>query len=222
MNDLKPTEAQYDLEIISNVIQGQKELYERIIRKYNPRMYRIAMSIVKDKDEAEEIMQIAYIKAYEHLEKFQGKSLFSTWLTRILINEGLQVVKSKKRHEVIDWNDMNQNKKNTDHVNPLGQVMNEELKAILERSIEQLPDKYRTVFVMRELENMSVAETMSCLDLTESNVKVRLNRAKEMLRESLSEYYRYNEVYGFHLSRCNRIVARVLEKIHAMGLKVKS
>jgi RNA polymerase sigma-70 factor (ECF subfamily) len=214
MKDLKPTEPQYDNEIISKVIQGEKELYERIIRKYNPRLYRVAMSIVKDEDDAEEIMQIAYIKAYENLGKFEGKSSFSTWLTRILINEGLQILKTKKRHEVMDWSDMSKEKKNIDDSNPLGQVMNQELKLILEHSIEQLPDKYRTVFVMRELENMSVAETMGCLDLTESNVKVRLNRAKEMLRESLSEYYRYNEVYSFHLSRCNRIVEKVYQKIN--------
>jgi RNA polymerase sigma factor (sigma-70 family) len=214
MKDLMPTEPQYDNEVISKVIQGQKDLYERIIRKYNPRLYRVAMSIVKDQEEAEEIMQIAYIKAYENLEKFEGKSSFSTWLTRILINEGLQMLKNKKRHEVMDWSDMKHDKKNIDNTNPLGQVMNEELKIILERSIEQLPDKYRTVFVMRELENMSIAETMGCLGLTESNVKVRLNRAKEMLRESLSEYYRYNDIYSFHLSRCNRIVEKVFQKIN--------
>lgn len=207
-------EPPYDFEIISKVIQGQKELYERIIRKYNPRLYRIAMSLVKDEDEAEEIMQIAYIKAYENLEKFEGKSSFSTWLTRILINEGLQILKTKKRHEVMDWSDMEPHKKNIDNTNPLGQVLNEELKILLERAIEQLPDKYRTVFVMRELENMSIAETMECLSLTESNVKVRLNRAKEMLRETLSTYYQNSEIYSFHLSRCNRIVEKVFQKIN--------
>ncbi len=214
MKEYTHDEALSDKEIIAQVLKGHKNLYEKIIRKYNPRLYRIAFSLVKDYSDAEEIMQIAYIKAYENLEKFEGKAEFSTWLTKILINEGLQLLRNKKRYETMDSNDQHTEKKNKElPYTPLDKVVNEELKQLLENSIGQLPDKYRTVFVMREMEQMSVSETMGCLDLSESNVKVRLNRAKEMLRESLSDYYRYTDLYNFHLSRCNKIVENVLQKI---------
>jgi RNA polymerase sigma-70 factor (ECF subfamily) len=91
--------------------------------------------------------------------------------------------------------------------------MNTELRNILENALIKLPEKYRLVFVMREVEDMSTAETMECLSLSESNVKVRLNRAKELLRTSLSQYYKTEELFDFHLSKCDKIVANVLSII---------
>ena len=100
-----------------------------------------------------------------------------------------------------------------DSQTPLMNVVNSELKAILEKAIRQLPEKYRTVFIMREIENMNVAETQECLDLSEVNVKVRLNRAKAMLKNSLAEYYQKDDILNFHLSRCDRIVENVMRQI---------
>jgi RNA polymerase sigma factor (sigma-70 family) len=204
-----------DNEVISGVLQGEKNLYALIMRKYNQRLYRVGMSIINDDAEVEDVMQVTYIKAYENLGKFEFKSAFSTWLTRILINESL--LRVKKRKQSLNMNDGISNQIDQPHLvdsqTPLMNVVNSELKVILEKSIQQLPEKYRTVFIMREIENMNVAETRECLDLSEANVKVRLNRAKAMLKNSLSAYYQKDDILNFHLLRCDRIVENVMKKI---------
>ena len=96
---------------------------------------------------------------------------------------------------------------------PFTKVLNSELKTALEKAIHQLPEKYRTVFIMREIENMNIAETQECLDLSEVNVKVRLNRAKVMLRNSLSAFYKKEDILHFHLTRCDRMVELILNYI---------
>ena len=199
-----------DEEVIKAVLAGEKRLYEVIMRKYNQRLYRIVMSVINDANEEEDIMQVAYIKAYEHLADFKFESAFSTWLTRIAINESLRCLRSKKQVAKLD---SIENVKQANELTPIQNVMNKELQNLLENALVQLPEKYRLVFVMREVEDMSTMETMECLNLSESNVKVRLNRAKEMLRDSLSGYYKSNELYGFHLTRCNMIVKNVLANI---------
>ena len=205
-----------DNEIISRVLNGEKNLYANIVRKYNQRLYRVGMSIINDDTEVEDVMQVAYIKAYENLGKFAFKSAFSTWITRILINESL--LRLKKRKQSLNINDdiiSNQiyQQHPVDVQTPLMNVVNSELKVILEKAIRQLPEKYRTVFVMREIESMNIAETRECLDLSEVNVKVRLNRAKAMLKNSLAEYYRKEDILNFHLSRCDKIVENVMKQV---------
>jgi RNA polymerase sigma factor (sigma-70 family) len=195
-----------DEEIIQRVISGEKQLYEHIIRKYNQRLYRICLSIVNEDRDIEDIMQNAYVNAYRQLESFKGKASFSTWLTRILINESL--LWKKKRKRVVEGVDTE-----ADHKTPLKELMNKELKAVLEKAVSSLPEKYRTIFVMREVEDMSVKETMDVLSLTEANVKVRLNRAKDMLRDTLSGFYNSREMFEFNLVRCDRIVENVFARI---------
>jgi RNA polymerase sigma factor (sigma-70 family) len=195
-----------DEEIIQRVISGEKQLYEHIIRKYNQRLYRICLSIVNEDRDIEDIMQNAYVNAYRQLESFKGKASFSTWLTRILINESL--LWKKKRKRVVEGEDTE-----ADNKTPLKELMNKELKAVLEKAVSGLPEKYRTIFVMREVEDMSVKETMDVLSLTEANVKVRLNRAKDMLRDSLSGFYKSREMFEFNLVRCDRIVQNVFARI---------
>jgi len=208
-----------DEELITRILNGETHLYEHIVRKYNQRMYRICMSIIHDDNEAEDLMQNAYIKAYENLHSFKGKSKFSTWLLRILINESLLWLQRNKRkinfqQGVLKENSLKSvNQKNT----PAQQMMNNELKKILEEAITQLSPKHRIVFVMREIENMSVAETSECLHISQINVKVRLNRAKEMLRNILMKS-EYKELYSFHLLRCDRIVTGVMERINAQNI----
>src|SRR3954454_2977852 len=204
-----------DEELISRILNGETNLYEHIMRRYNQRMYRICMSIIHDYNEVEDVMQNAYIKAYENLHTFKKKSKFSTWLLRILINESLLWLQRNKRKINFQQTVLKENiehsinyKTNT----PVQQMMNNELKKILEDAIAQLAPKHRTVFVMREIENMSTAETSDCLHISQINVKVRLNRAKEMLRDILMRS-EYKELYSFHLNRCDRIVKGVLEKI---------
>lgn len=209
------TEIIPDDEIIRRVLGGEKDLYAVIIRRYNQRMYRVAMSIINDDAEAEDIMQVAYIKAWENLGKFAFRSVFSTWLTRILINESLLRLKKRKQSLAVNEEIMNR-RTDSQSQTPLTKALNRELKEALEEAIRNLPEKYRLVFIMREIENMNLAETKECLGISEVNVKVRLNRAKALLRDSLKEYYRKDEILHFHLSRCDRVTENVMKQIREL------
>jgi len=199
-----------DEEIVNRIVNGEINLYETLIRKYNQRLYRIGRSIINDDQEVEDIMQTTYLNAYLKLSSFKNKSTFGTWLTKILINESLL---HKKRKVKLD-NILIEKQRADYHTDtPLNNLMNSELKTILEKSISVLPEKYRLVFVLREIEEISTNETMEMLNLSESNVKVRLTRAKEMLRDSLSNHYKSSGIYDFHLTRCDRITHHVMEQI---------
>jgi RNA polymerase sigma factor (sigma-70 family) len=210
--DMITTGISTDEEIVERILKGETHLYEGLMRKYNLRLYRISMSIINDDDEAEDIMQNAYINAYQQLSKFQYRSSFGTWITRILINESLlHKKKMMKRQEAV----VKEEAKEYHDETPLKNLMNKELKNILESAVAALPEKYRMVFVMREIQEMSTNETMEVLNLGESNVKIRLNRAKEMLRNELSSYYRSNQLFEFNLIRCDRISDFVMSRINS-------
>lgn len=216
MRETFVTDTISDQEIITRILDGEKNLYALIVRRYNQRLYRVAMSIINDDAEAEDVMQTAYINAYENLGKFAFKASFSTWLTRILINESL--LRLKKRRKSINLNDDTMDKEiyqqhKIEIQTPIAKMLNAELKLALEEAIHQLPEKYRTVFIMREIEDMNVAETQACLDISAVNVKVRLNRAKVLLKESLSEFYKKDNILHFHLSRCDKMVERVMKQV---------
>ena len=212
--EVATSEILNDDDIIARILRGEKDLYSIIVRRYNQRLYRIGMSIINDDAEVEDAMQVAYINAYENLGKFAFRSSFPTWLTRILINECL--LRLKKRKKTISMNDENAENvmdQNKDPQTPVSVTVNSELRSILNDAISRLPEIYRTVFVMREIENMNVAETKECLNISEVNVKVRLNRAKAMLRDLLSVQYTKDDILQFHLSRCDRMVDVVMKRI---------
>ncbi|WP_157986546.1 RNA polymerase sigma factor [Chitinophaga alhagiae] len=199
-----------DQELVARVLAGEKGMFETIIRRYNQRLYRIGMSVLNSDTDAEDAMQNAYIKAYEHLAGFEHRAAFSTWLTRIMLNQCYEQ-KRKNRHMVAPLSPTD----NFMHMDtPANDLVNKELGNVLEHAVAQLPEKYRLVFVLREIEDLSVKDTSETLDIEESNVKVRLNRAKVMLRKSLAGYVK-DHVYSFHLSRCNRIVSHVMGKLGA-------
>jgi RNA polymerase sigma factor (sigma-70 family) len=203
-----------DTDIIEDILKGNKEKYALLMRKYNQRLYRIGKGYLKDEAEIEDAMQEAYIKGYQSLAKFENRSGFATWISRILINECLQRLKKKKHVALADNNEENSETMNlTDKTNPETESLKKELKIYLEATITQLPEKYRSIFIMREIEKMSIAETCEALDISESNVKIRLSRAKEMLRNSLMSTYPTGELYEFNLVRCDRIAANVLARI---------
>lgn len=203
----KPGNQENDEQIIEQILKGEKQLYEELIRKYNERLFRISMSIVNDEAEAKDIIQTTYLKAYEKLPEFKKKSVFGTWITTILINESLLRKKKKlKQHELAGQQPV-------EEINtPLKKLLDKELKAVLEKAIANLPEKYGLVFVMREIEEMSIKETMDVLNISESNVKIRLSRAKEMLRENLTEK-KLKQVFKFRQPLCDKIVEFVLDKI---------
>ena len=209
-----------DQEVIERVMNGEKGAYELIMRKYNPRLFRIVRSYLKNEDEIEDVIQEAYIKAYEQLPRFEKRSSFSTWLIRIVINESLSRLRQRKRYTSMTNDDPDNTgfvrklpAQLTNKDTPMEKLMNTELKDILEKAVDRLPEKYRTVFVMREIEEMSTAETSASLAISKTNVKVRLNRAKEMLRDTISESYHDVEVFQFNLVRCDRIVDNVMRRI---------
>lgn len=205
-----------DKDLITQILQGHKDLYALIVRRYNQRLYKIGMAILNDDTEVEDAMQVAYINAYENLEQFASRSQFSTWLTRILINEcNLRLRKNARTSLLNEYSMENEIQHNQSYqpATPASTLLATELKGVLENAIRQLPEKYRVVFVMREIEDMNVAETQECLSLTEANVKVRLNRAKAMLRDLLAHYYKKEEILHFHLLRCDKMVEQVMGHI---------
>jgi RNA polymerase sigma-70 factor (ECF subfamily) len=214
VSTVKLPEKFSDKEIIDRIIAGEQKLFGLLVRKYNARLFRMGMAIMNSDTEVEDIMQTTYTKAYENLFKFENRSSFGTWLTRIMINESLLQLKRKKLYMSTEG-DIQFAINNILHSysgseNPAQVVMNKELAKAIETALADLPEKYRLVFVMREVENMSVAETMEVLDISETNVKVRLNRAKAMLKQKLQNYYKSDNIYHFHLTRCDAMVRNVL------------
>jgi len=203
-----------DSELVTRILQGEKDLYAHIVRRYNQRLYRVGMGILDDDADVEDAMQVAYINAWENLGKFKFRSSFSTWLTRIMINESLLRTKKRKHFLEMKEDTINHYEQSIPQQNAISKLMNADLRKTLEKAIHALPEKYRTVFILREIESMSVSETKECLEISEINVKVRLNRAKSMLRTALSELYKSEDVFEFHLSRCDRMVQNVMSRIN--------
>jgi len=203
-----------DSELITRILQGEKDLYALIVRRYNQRLYRVGMGILNDDTEVEDAMQVAYISAWENLGKFKFRSSFSTWLTRIMINESLLRTKKRKHFLEMKEDTINQHEQSISPQNVISKLINADLRKKLEEAIQKLPEKYRTVFILREIENLSVSETKACLAISDINVKVRLNRAKTMLRSALSDLYKSEDVFEFHLSRCDRMVENVMRRIN--------
>lgn len=212
--DLLPEEV-----VIERVRNGEAALYEILMRRYNQRLYRITRSILGDGLEAEDVMQEAYVRAYEHLDTFAGEAKFSTWLTKIALYEALR--RARRRGRTEDLDSILETKGHTmahiirDGDDPERQAYDHELKLVLERAVDALPEIFRAVFVLRTVEGLNVAETAACLELTEETVKTRLHRARAFLRKELQRRAGIvaRDVYPFHLSRCDRVVEAVYRRI---------
>jgi len=210
-----------DEAVVERVLAGDTALYEVVMRRYNTRLYRVARSILKNDGEAEDVMQDAYVRAFQHLGQFAGRAKFSTWLTRIAVHEALARVHKARRFE--DWDDMNENQQNEIGATPLrsnpeSETAAVEMSKILEQAIESLPEVYRAVVMMRDVEDMTTAETAECLSLSEENVKIRLHRAHGMLRKELYANARISaaDAFPFHAPRCDRVVANVFARLAAL------
>src|SRR6516225_8598665 len=176
-----------DEEIVQRVLGGEKALFEILMRRHNQRIYRIVRGILNDDGEAEDVMQDAYVRAYEHLTQFEGRSTFVTWLSRIAMHEAFARAQRQKRQTSLDCDeviaDMKLAPTSTD--NPEKNVANQELHNALETAILSLAPKYRSVIMLRDVEEMSTAETASALEISEQAVKVRLHRAHAQVRRAL-------------------------------------
>lgn len=211
-----------DEEILRRVLAGDTALFEVLMRRNNSRIYRAVRAIVRDEAEVEDVMQQTYVSAYIHLRQFVGAAKFGSWLTRIAVNEALARVRRRGRFaafETIPGRGEEEMKEvGSDESNPERQAANRELGGLLESSIDRLPDRYRVVFILREVEGLSTAETAECLALSEELVKVTLHRAKARLREDIFAKVGQSarDLFQLHASRCDRVVAAVFGRIDAL------
>ena len=211
-----------DEDVVGRVRAGETALFEIVMRRHNQRLFRVARAVLRDDAEAEDAVQQAYLSAYSHLDQFAGQARFSTWLTRITLNESLARRKKRIHLAEVEMGDtltdtleetsaaMSKSKSNP---NPEDQASMRELTGLLEAAVDELPEIYRVVFMMREVQELSTAETAACLELTEE--AVRLHRAKGFLRETLFARLdaRAPETFSFLGARCDRIVANVLARL---------
>src|ERR1041384_2717758 len=177
-----------DEEVVARVIDGQTALFEVLMRRYNERVYPAARAIIRDEDEAEDVMQQAYVNAYAHLRQFDRRAKFSTWLTRIAIHEALARARTQGRYSAVDFSEEgNQAVERQPSRNPDHEAFAGELRSLLESSIDELPAGLRRVFMLREVDGLNTAETAECLGVSEDVVKTRLSRGRATLRNLLAD-----------------------------------
>jgi RNA polymerase sigma-70 factor, ECF subfamily len=219
---LTQRETLTDEEIVARILGGEIELFELIMRRHNQRLYRAARAIVRDESEAEDVMQGAYVRAYVHLKQFAGKAKFSTWLTRIAVHEALARLRNRNRYDepgpTLETSEDPMDRLPSAENTPEEHLQTRELGNVLEEAIESLPPGFRAVFMLRAVEEMSTSEVAECLELSEENVKVRLHRARALLKEHITQRLEggARQAFQFHAVRCDRVVANVLQRIAAL------
>ena len=222
--DTPISSAVSDSELARRISAGDHAAFEALMRQFNRPLFRIARSILKDDAEAEDALQEAYVISYAGMSKFRSEAKLSTWLTRIVINESLGRLRKQKRDRVVipfssDGHEEEAVKEaavsDDSKTSPEAATLRGELRVLLERKIDELPMAFRTVFMMRELEEMTVEETAQCLEIPEATVRSRLFRAKGLLRESLAREIDVAtaDAFAFAGERCDRIVATVLGRV---------
>jgi RNA polymerase sigma-70 factor (ECF subfamily) len=212
-----------DAEVVRRVRAGESALFEILMRRHNQRVYRTARAILHDEAEVEDVMQQAYINAFTHLHQFQERALFSTWLTRITLNEAFGRRRRTHRTESLttvaagiqDEAGEFMPALTSKDADPEQQAYADELRQVLEQAIDALPETYRTVFMLRDVEGLSTLETGEGLGLAEATVKTRLHRARAIIRREVTARLGHAapQAFPFHASRCDRVVASVLARI---------
>ncbi|MGC1906632.1 MAG: RNA polymerase sigma factor [Candidatus Acidiferrum sp.] len=214
------SEGWTDEEVVDRVKAGDKALYELIMRRYNQRLYRVARAILRDDSEAEDVMQAAYVQAYQHLGQFEARAPFSIWLTRIAVHEALGRLRQRGRNQQFDEiddgydGDVSMNLVETS-LDPEQNASNSELGHLLDDAVLSLPEHYRVVVMLRDVEELSTSETAAALDLSEQNVKVRLHRGHAMMRGWLFSRVgaKAKEAFPFMGERCDRVVRGVFARL---------
>jgi RNA polymerase sigma-70 factor (ECF subfamily) len=203
-----------DEEIARRVVAGEAELFELLLRRYNQRLYRVVRGIVNDDAEAEDVLQDAWVRAFAHLASFRGEARFSTWVARIAAHEAFARSKRNRRFVGLEP-EAEDSLRASELADPERATASLELRRVLERVVAAMPPGYRSVFMLREVEGLSTAETAACLELSEEAVKVRLHRAKVRLRADLDTSLGETAatLFGFDGLRCDRIVAAVMGRL---------
>ena len=213
-----------DQEVVDRVRAGDTALYEILMRRYNQRLYRVTCAILRDGAEAEDVIQDAYVRAYQHLDQFAGQAPFAAWLTRIAVNEALHRLHLRRRSVQFDDFDYDGEDAMSDAESDIPESSPDpeqhasvtELGRLLEEAILDLPEHYRAVVVLRDVEELTTAETAAALELTEENVKVRLHRGHAMMRDRLFTRVGAGakNAFPFMGERCDRVVIGVFSRLH--------
>ena len=216
----------HDGELLSLVRQGEGEAFRAIMQRYNRRLYRIARGVMRDDAEAEDVVQEAYMRAYTALGDFRGESGLATWLTRIVLNEAMGRLRRRRPTEELEVLDSIPQESRvvmfpgvSAMSDPETAAARAEIRRMLERAVDELPDPFRLVFVMRDVDGMSIEETAAHLDIRPETVKTRLHRARRLLREHLDETLAsvLKDTFPFEGARCARINDAVMARLGLAG-----
>ncbi|HVS77321.1 MAG TPA: RNA polymerase sigma factor [Steroidobacteraceae bacterium] len=218
---LSSADSDDEATLVKRVLAGEHLAFGILMRRFNRRLYRLARAIVRDSAEAEDVLQESYLSAFRSLGTFRGESSVSTWLSRLVINECLARVRRDKRRQNVVPLSASPSDRELDAApadeaaSPDVLADRAQMRAILERRIDALPESFRAVFIMRSVEELSVEETAECLGIPEETVRSRHFRAKGLLREALAREVDLAErgLFEFAGARCDRIIARVLSVI---------
>ncbi len=213
---MKQSEQLAESQIIERILNGEKSLYEIIVRRFNSYLYKTGRSYHYNHEDTQDLMQDTYINAFSSLSQFEQRSNFKTWIIRIMLNNCYR--KKEKSSFKNEYAQKNINEKampmfthSNNDVNK--QIHTRELGHIIEKSLSDLPEDYRMVFSLREMNGLNVSETASLLNISETNVKVRLNRAKTMLKREIVKSYSPDELFEFNLIYCDAMVENVMKKV---------
>ncbi len=209
-----------DLQLVERILGGEESSFELLMRRYNRLLFRLVRGILKDDMEAEDVVQETYVRAYRQLAQFEGPSGFSAWLARIALNEAYGRFRrfSRAHHlrQAIANDGLSRSQQSPEA--PTGPELfaaTRQLRGILEKSIDALPHPYRVVFMLRGVEQLTVAETARCLDIKEATVKTRFHRARRLLQKALKPYVStaVTDTFPFAGERCDRIVHTVYARL---------
>jgi len=212
-----------DSEIIRKVLAGHTVWFEILIRRYNSTLYKIARGYGFNHQDSEDLIQDAHSKAFEQLKKLEHPEFYKTWVTKILINNCIYKLShgyfKYERPKAITEKDRPihqiQRKENIEEA-----IANRELSVVIEKCLQKIPIIYKSVFILREIEEFSIAQTAEILGISLANVKVRLNRAKQLLKKELEQYYSVKDLFDFKDVFCDEIVKKVFDKISLTSQKI--
>ena len=206
-----------DQEVIHRILAGEKELFEILIRRNNPFLYKVGRSYGYNHEDTEDLMQETYMNSYLHLADFKHRAELKTWMTRIMLNQCYQKAQKAGYKNEIPTEIPAEEKKaslfNSNTQDTESMAINKELGHLIEKALLNIPLDYRVVFSLRELNGLSVKATSEALNISEVNVKVRLNRAKGMLKKEMESMYSPAEIFEFNLVYCDRIVEKVMKQL---------
>jgi RNA polymerase sigma-70 factor, ECF subfamily len=214
-----------DAELLELARQGHTDAFSALIRRHDRYLYRVARSVLQDDDEAEDVVQQTYLQAYLNVVDFRGEANLRTWLTRIALNDALQ--RRRQRRATVELSELDTGREHIRSDTLLSPLTNStpehatarsQIREVLERAIDDLPPAFRTVFIMRDVEEASVDETANVLGIKPETVRTRLHRARHMLRDRLGEQFAavLNDVFPFERPRCDALVRKLLLEVSSM------